>query len=401
MSAGIGDKGLKLSVIIVSYNVRYYLDQCLRSVQQAVQGLEAEVIVVDNASQDDSVRFLSAVFPWVTFIPVQENLGFAKANNMAIRKSKGEYVLLLNPDTLVGEEVLRDAVQFMETHPRSGGVGVRMLRTDGEDALESRRGVPTPMTSFYKMVGLCARYPSHRLFGKYYMGYLPWDKPSRIEIISGAFCMLRRRALDEIGLLDEDFFMYGEDIDLSFRLLQGGWENWYLPLKILHYKGESTQKTNFRYVHVFYEAMFIFIRKHYGHLSFFLSFPIRIGIYMKAGWALLSTMWKKVKIRLGMRSLNRTVRKHYLFDVDEDHREECRQLMEKHGLTATFVGVDIEWESFFHDDSEVLTYYVYDMAKFSFREILEHLSASRECDRQIAIYNPARRLLVTDSEILY
>ncbi len=400
MPTGNENRRLKLTVIIVSYKVKHYLDQCLRSVHEAIQGLEAEVIVVDNHSQDGSVEYLSTEFPWVNFIESNHNLGFARANNQAIRQSQGEFVLLLNPDTLVGEEVLRDAVQFMETHERCGSVGVRMLRTDGTDALESRRGIPTPMTSFYKMVGLCAHYPQSRVFGKYYMGYLPWDKPVQIEIISGAFCMLRRQALDEIGLLDEDFFMYGEDIDLSYRLLKGGWENWYLPLKILHYKGESTQKTNFRYVHVFYEAMFIFLRKHYGHLSWLLSLPIHLGIYCKATLALVSTLVEKMRYSMGFVSRNRNGEPHYRFDVAEENKEMCLRLIQRHGLSATFVAEELHSGQSAESLANAHTYYVYDLCKFTFREMLDHLAASRDEGQRIAVFNAARQTIITESEII-
>ena len=244
---------MKLTVVIVNYNVCYYLEQCLLSVQKALEGIEGEIYVVDNHSKDGSVAYLSARFPVVHFIDSNHNLGFARANNIAIRQSCGEYVLLLNPDTIVGEHTLSDVLQFMDAHPQAGGAGVMMHNTDGSRANESRRAIPTPMVSFRKMLGFNSRY---------YMSHLPWDKPGRIEVISGAFCMLRRRALDQIGLLDEDFFMYGEDIDLSYRLLKGGFENWYIPSPILHYKGESTEKSSFRYIHVFYEAMLIFFRKH-------------------------------------------------------------------------------------------------------------------------------------------
>jgi GT2 family glycosyltransferase len=161
-----------------------------------------------------------------------------------------------------------------------------MLTREGEPAPESRRAVPTPWIAFLKMIGCSS---------KYYMSHLPWDQPGRIEVISGAYCMLRHKALDQIGLLDEDFFMYGEDIDLSYRLLKGGWQNWYLPLDIIHYKGESTQKSSFRYVHVFYQAMLIFFRKHYGHLSFLLSLPIQMAIYFRAFMALVYMLGDKLR----------------------------------------------------------------------------------------------------------
>jgi GT2 family glycosyltransferase len=269
---------MKLSVIIVNYNVRILLEACLKSVEKALTGIEGEIFVVDNHSSDDSVAYLEPRFPKVHFIANKENMGFARANNLAIRQSQAEYVLLLNPDTVVYENTLRESVAFLDSHPEAGGVGVRMLTRDGEAAPESRRAIPTPWVAFLKMIGFSKRY---------YMSHLPWDKPGQIEVISGAYCMLRRKALDQVGLLDEDFFMYGEDIDLSYRLLKGGWQNWYLPLDIIHYKGESTQKSSFRYVHVFYQAMLIFFRKHYGHLSFLLSLPIQAAIYFRAFMALM------------------------------------------------------------------------------------------------------------------
>lgn len=400
MSAGNGRSLLKLTVIIVSYNVRHYLDQCLRSVGQAVEGMEAEVIVVDNHSQDGSVDRLAPLYPWVTFVANNHNLGFARANNMAIRQSRGEFVLLLNPDTVVGENVLREAVRFMDSHERCGGVGVRMLHTDGTDAPESRRGIPTPMTSFYKMAGLCARYPANRVLGRYYMGWLPWDTAAQIEIMSGAFCMLRRRALDEVGLLDEDFFMYGEDIDLSYRLLRGGWENWYLPLKILHYKGESTQKTNFRYVHVFYEAMFIFLRKHYGHLSWFLSLPIRLGIYGKAAVALVSTLCGRVRHGLGFVRRQRAIGVRYLLDVANDHREQCLALMARHGLAAAVAAGDTDGGPADGGASDTVCYDVYDLDKYSFAEILDRLSASRDRGHRVGTFRADRGVVITESEII-
>ena len=272
---------MKLSVVIVSYNVRLLLEECFRSVEKALEGIEGEIYVVDNHSSDGSVDYLRPLFPEVHFIANDDNRGFACANNQAIRLSEAEYVLLLNPDTVVYENTLRGCVDFLDGHPEAGGVGVRMLTREGTPAPESRRAVPTPWVATLKMLGFSRRY---------YMSHLPWDQPVQIEVISGAFCMLRHKALDQIGLLDEDFFMYGEDIDLSFRLLKGGWQNWYLPFDIIHYKGESTQKSSFRYVHVFYQAMLIFFRKHYGHLSLLLSLPIQTAIYFRAGVALVQML---------------------------------------------------------------------------------------------------------------
>lgn len=279
---------MKLSIIIVSYNVRDYLEQCLDSVKEAFTGgFDSEVFVVDNASHDRSVEILQPRYPWVQFIENQENLGFSKANNIAIRQARGEYILLLNPDTVIEKFTLNEVLDFMDKNPKAGGVGVLMHNADGTYAPESRRALPTPWVACCKMLGFSKRY---------YMSHLSWEQPGRIEVISGAFFMLRRQAVDEVGLLDEDFFMYGEDIDLSYRLLKGGWENWYLPCPILHYKGKSTQKTDFRYVHIFYQAMLIFFRKHYGHLSLFYTVPIKIAIYFRAAIALADILSKKLHL---------------------------------------------------------------------------------------------------------
>ena len=278
---------MKLSIVIVSYNVRSYLDQCLQSVQKALEGIEGEVFVVDNHSDDDSVETVRNHYPWVTLIENQENLGFAKANNQAIRQSQAEYVLLLNPDTVVTEDTLRGVLTFMDEHPKAGGAGVMMCYEDGSRAPESRRALPTPWVAALKMLGFTKRY---------YMSHLPWDQPCRIEVVSGAFCLLRHEALKTVGLLDEDFFMYGEDIDLSFRLLKGGWENWYLPYSIIHYKGRSTQKSDYRYVHVFYQAMLIFFQKHYSHLSLVYTVPVKMAIYVRALVALTDILRKKLHL---------------------------------------------------------------------------------------------------------
>ena len=278
---------MKLSVVIVSYNVRELLTACIDSVVKASEGIDAEVFVVDNKSADDTVEVICRDYPWVHLINNKENLGFSKANNIAIRQSEGEFVLLLNPDTVVAEGTLRGVVEFMDQHPEAGGAGVRMHNADGTLAPESRRAVPTPLVAARKMLGFTKRY---------YMSNLPWDKPGKIEVVSGAFMMLRRKAIDQVGLLDEDFFMYGEDIDLSYRLLKGGWQNWYLPLDIIHYKGQSTQKSDFRYVHVFYQAMLIFFRKHYSHLSFFFTLPVKVAIYFRASLALADLIRKKLHL---------------------------------------------------------------------------------------------------------
>ena len=276
----------KISIVIVSYNVSKLLDECLQSVARALQGIDGEVFLVDNHSVDKTIAMLNEKHAEVKVIANEENVGFSRANNQAIRQSAAEYVLLLNPDTVVYENTLHGVLDFMDKHPEAGGAGVRMLTREGHRAPESRRSIPTPWVAMLKMLGATRRY---------YMSHLSWDEPGQIEAVSGAFFLVRRKALDQVGLLDEDYFMYGEDIDLSYRLLKGGWQNWYLPYDIIHYKGESTQKSSFRYVHTFYQAMLIFFRKHYGHLSIFFALPVKVAIYFRASLALLQMTMDRLR----------------------------------------------------------------------------------------------------------
>ena len=289
---------MKLSVIIVNYNVEYFLEQCLNSVRRAMKGIEGEVYVVDNDSVDGSLKMLAAKFPEVKVIANKENVGFSRANNQAIRESTGEYVLLLNPDTVVEDDTFTKTIAFMDSHPDAGGLGVKMLDGKGNFLPESKRGLPTPETAFYKMAGLAKLFPRSKRFAHYYMGHLPEDETNEVEILAGAFMLMRRAALDKVGLLDETFFMYGEDIDMSYRITQGGYKNYYFPeTRIIHYKGESTKKTSVNYVFVFYKAMEIFANKHFGgkKASLF-SFLINIAIYIKAGLALVSQFFRKAVV---------------------------------------------------------------------------------------------------------
>lgn len=319
---------MTLSVIIVSYNVKYHLEQCIRSVERAIEGMEADVWVVDNASTDGSVAYLGQRFPAVHLIANAENMGFSRANNLAIRQSQGEYVLLLNPDTLVAEDTLRQCVAFLDAHPEVGATGVKMLNPDGTFALESRRGLPTPFTAFCKMSGLGTLFPRSRLFGRYYMQYLPREQAAPIEVISGAFCMVRRSALLRVGLLDEDFFMYGEDVDLSYRLQRGGWLNYYLPCPILHYKGESTVKSSYRYVTVFYRAMLIFYNKHYGRRHLMLGWLVKLAVMGRAALDMLLRFWYQL-----LRSLHclpaSPQRTFMTFDFDTTPVSEMLRAMEQ------------------------------------------------------------------------
>ncbi len=285
---------VKLSVIIVNYNVCYFLEQALLSVRRAVEklGQPVEVFVVDNNSADGSVAMVRARFPEVILIANRDNPGFSKGNNQALRRATGQYQLLLNPDTVVEEDTFRACCEFMAAHPTCGGLGVKMLDGQGKFLPESKRGLPTPAVAFYKMFGLARVFPKSRTFGRYHLGFLDKDQTHEIEILSGAFMLLRKAALDQVGLLDEDYFMYGEDIDLSYRLTQGGWKNYYFPgTRIIHYKGESTKRTSVNYVFVFYRAMVIFAQKHFapGRAGLF-SLLINAAIWLRAGAAVLERL---------------------------------------------------------------------------------------------------------------
>lgn len=394
---------MKLTVIIVNYNVKFCVEQCLDSLERALDGIDNEVFVVDNHSSDGSIEYLKPRFPKVIFIESNHNLGFARANNMAIRQAEGQYVLLLNPDTFVGEQTIKQAIKFMDQHPKAGGAGVKMFNTDGTKALESRRGLPTPLTSFYKMCGLCSKFPESRRFGKYYMGYLSWDKPERIDIISGAFCLMRKEALDKAGHLDEDFFMYGEDIDLSYRLLKAGYDNWYLPLPILHYKGESTHKSSFRYVHVFYQAMLIFFKKHYGHMRLWVTLPIKAAIYVRSAMALVSMLTDKAKKSLGFVDTKRKFRK-YVFIGTDQMLGQCRQIAYKKGLDATFHLADENIQQHGHnalqlDDKNQLVV-VYDLQLFSYEKVLAIMSTKPDKQITLGTFNANNGIIITHKETL-
>lgn len=395
---------MKLSVIIVSYKVKFYLEQCLLAVKKATAGIESEIYVVDNHSNDGSVEFIAERFPDINLISSNHNNGFSHANNIAIRQCSGEYVLLLNPDTIVGERSIKEVLKFMDAHPKAGGVGVKMLNADGSCAKESRRGVPTVATSFYKMTGLCACYPHSQRFAHYYMGHLPWDKSAQIEIISGAFCMLRHSALDKIGLLDEDFFMYGEDVDLSYRLLKGGYENWYVPVEILHYKGESAHKSSFRYVHVFYNAMLMFFRKHYGNKAAIISLPIKAAVVVKATITLLHMKATAVHKSLGFFTRNKDTYVQYVFIGSAEAIGKCRRLCRHRGVEMEFVEGNAQTMPQGHSNMELATKQkfcvVYDVDSFSYDQIFGIFQGNCLPNTTIGTYNPTTNTIITAREVI-
>ena len=323
--AGSGKKGvlrgshsrntMVLSVIIVNYNVKYFLEQCLYSVEKALRELDGraaslasdlntpdpemadlntpdldtrdrqtEIFVVDNHSSDGSIEYLRSAFPRVKFMVNKENTGFARANNQALREARGKNILFLNPDTILPEDFFRVGLSFMEKEPRAGALGVRMIDGSGRFLKESRRGFPSPWVAFCKLTGLTALFPHSRLLANYYLGHLPSDRNHPAPILSGACLWARRDALDKAGPFDEQFFMYAEDIDLSHRLEQAGYLNYYIAdTTILHFKGESTQK-DARYIKLFYKAMSQFRQKYFsGGLSALFNVLMEIAIWLRAG----------------------------------------------------------------------------------------------------------------------
>lgn len=287
---------MRLSIIIVNYNVRYFLEQCLKSVFTALQNIEAEVFVVDNHSVDGSVEMVQEKFKQVKLIVNKDNPGFAKANNQAMRLAQGEYILLLNPDTVVQENTFNTSLNFMDARSTAGALGIKMIDGKGHYLPESKRGLPTPWVAFYKIFGLTRFFPRSKKFARYYLGHLSENKNQEIEILAGAYMLLRKTALDKVGLLDEDYFMYGEDIDLSYRITQGGFKNYYLAdSSIIHYKGESTKKGSLNYVFVFYKAMVIFAQKHFSarYASLF-SLLINFAIYLRAAISVLNRLFKQI-----------------------------------------------------------------------------------------------------------
>lgn len=298
---------MKLSVIIVNYNVKYFLEQCLLSVQKAMGGLQAEVFVVDNASVDGSRSYLEPKFSNVQFIWNEHNPGFGKACNQALQKASGDFILFLNPDTIVAEDCFSACISFMEKTKDAGALGIRMLDGSGKFLPESKRSFPSPLTSFYKLSGLSALFPESRTFGRYHLGYLDEHQNHEIDVLAGAFMLIKKEVLEKTGGFDETFFMYGEDVDLSYRMQQvacpatgGKYKNYYFSeSSILHFKGESTRKGSLNYVRMFYQAMSRFVQKHYSSSKAGLfTALINLAIWLRASLSVVKRFILKIGLPL-------------------------------------------------------------------------------------------------------
>lgn len=291
---------MDLSIIIVNYNVKYFLEQCLFSVQNAAKGLTTEVIVIDNKSTDNSLPYLQPVFPSVRFIANADNLGFAHACNQGLKLATGRYILFLNPDTILPEDCLHKSIAFLEARPASGALGIRMIDGSGHFLRESKRSFPSPLTSFYKLSGLARLFPHSPVFAKYHLGHLDESTDHEVDVLAGAFMLIRKSVLDEIGSFDETFFMYGEDVDLSYRIQKAGYSNHYFAgSTIIHFKGESTRRGSMNYVRMFYNAMSIFVRKHYGgRKAGIFSLFIHIAIWVRAGMSATAAFIRRIGLPL-------------------------------------------------------------------------------------------------------
>lgn len=291
---------IKLSVIIVNYNVQYFIEQAIKSVEKAAKNISYEIIVIDNNSKDQSVKMIEEQFPTIKLIANKDNVGFGKANNQGIQIAKGEFILLLNPDTVLQENTIENCINWMNKHEKCGAIGVKMIDGKGNFLPESKRALPTPKVAFFKMTGLSSLFPKSKLFGQYHLGYLDYNQNHQVAILSGAFMFFRGSLLKEIGGFDEDYFMYGEDIDLSYQVLKKGYKNYYLAdTSIIHYKGESTKKGSLNYVKVFYEAMLIFAKKHFSTSQATLfQIGIYFAIFFKGALTILQNFFKKSGIFL-------------------------------------------------------------------------------------------------------
>ena len=292
---------MQLSIIIVNYNVKYFLEQCLCSVIKAIKNIDAEIFVVDNNSTDGSKEFFTNRFPQVKFIWKSENVGFAKANNEALQLAKGNKILFLNPDTIVPEDCFEKCLAFFSITKNIGALGVRMIDGSGNYLPESKRGFPSLFTSVCKMSGLTKLFPQSKLLANYYLGHLPENEINEVDVLPGACMMADKKTLDKTGGFDEAFFMYGEDIDLSYRIQKSGFKNYYFSqTTIIHFKGESTQKQSVQYISNFYGAMLLFVKKHYGRVTGSLyALLINIAIVFKTVLSSIKNVFKRPAVAAG------------------------------------------------------------------------------------------------------
>jgi GT2 family glycosyltransferase len=380
---------MDLTVIIVNHNVHLFLEQCLASVRKACSGLAVEVIVIDNASEADPYLCFSAIYPEVRFLRNIRNKGFSVANNWGFRMSHGRYVLMLNPDTVVGESSFRYLCSFMDAHPDVGAAGPKMIDARGRFHAESKRGFPTPWAAFCKLFGLLRLFPK----SGYDLSYLSENDPQRVDVLSGAFMFIRRSVIDKVGLLDESFFMYGEDIDLSWRIRKAGYLNYYLPLRLLHYKGESSRQNNELYLKNFYGAMQKFFRKYYPRSSRFFAWTISLGI----GLIKLRSRFKR--FWLGDKPQLPAVDRNVLIVGGSSSYETAKALCQEyiHGLASISLLSPAEAETI----PEGITDIAFISPDLSFEDILRRIEANGKASGYRFVHHichPAADILISPSK---
>ena len=340
---------MQLSIIILNYNVRYFLEQCILSVQAAIQNIDAQIIVVDNNSPDDSCEMVKKNFPNVTLIENKENTGFPKGNNIGVEAARGEYICILNPDTVVAEDTFVKILAFAETKPDLGIVGCKLIDGTGNFLPESKRGLPTPFVAFTKISGLYKIASNSKLFGKYYASHITANQTGKVDILVGAFMLMKKKLYQEIGGFDERYFMYGEDIDLCYSVLKSGKNNYYFHgTTVIHYKGESTVKDK-TYMKRFKQGMDLFYEKHFRK-------PFLFSVFMQSGMLLFSFL-KMFRSKLK----KKPVPENYILVTQNPDPEIIKMLSQKLNTTVAYNE---------KANSSKKTAYIIDISSIGFKEAI-------------------------------
>ncbi len=341
---------MQLSVIILNFNVRYFLEQCVLSVQKALEGIEGEIIIVDNNSSDDSCAMMHERFPQIKLLQNKENVGFPKGNNIGVAQAKGEYICILNPDTVVAEDTFTKVLAFAKTKANLGIVGCKLIDGTGNFLPESKRGIPTPWVAFTKIFGLYKVFPKNKWFNQYYAQHISENETGKVEILVGAFMVMQRNLYNEIGGFDENCFMYSDDIDLSYMVLKKGKSNYYLhETTVIHYKGESTIRDG-KYMKRFQEAMNFFYKKHFNKSVIF-------DIFMKMG-SVVFLFFKKQQ----QKNSTRVIDKYVFFTKEKTNLNLSKPL----DYYADF--------NSFYDSSTVNYEIIFDAKSFKNKEIIGFMS---------------------------
>ena len=360
---------MQLSVIILNYNVRYFLEQCVLSVQKALEGIDGEIIVIDNASSDESCEMMKAKFPQIKLIENKDNLGFPKGNNIGVAQAKGEYVCILNPDTVVAEDTFFKILnsQLVTRNSQLGIIGCKLIDGAGNFLPESKRGVPTPWVAFTKIFGL---YKISNYFGKYYAQHLSENESGKVDILVGAFMVMKRELYLEIGGFDENCFMYSDDIDLSYLVLKSGKSNYYFhETSVIHYKGESTVRDG-AYMKRFREAMQFFYNKHFKK-SWFFDVMMQVGSFV---FSLLKKSQQKNEVR--------TIDEYIVFS-----RENLELNLSK---KATYLSDFNYFENQSHKNIEI----IFDTTTFSFAEIITFMQLNKSKNLSFKNYISSSNYLI-------